>query len=76
MTVFSEQFSSKNGKNCSRVVKFVPKHSEKIQKDTRPLPETFGSFRRRENGEKCKKSPNGPTWGVIDKSVSGRNIHF
>ena len=32
----------------------------------------FGNFRGGENGEKRKKSPHGPSWGVIDKSVPGR----
>ena len=74
--IFRAIFIKKTAKNCSRVMKFVPKHSEKLQKDTRPLPETFGSFRRRENGEKCKKSPNGPPWGVINKSVPGSNLNY
>ena len=72
MNAFSKHFSpKKNGKNCSGDVKFVPKCSEKFEKGTRPLPETFGNFRERYNGEKCKKSPNGTPWGVMDKSVPG-----
>jgi len=50
---------------CSKILR-------KVQKGTRPLPETFGNFRGGENGEKRKKSPHGPSWGVIDKSVPGR----
>ena len=60
-----------NGENCSGGVKFIPKCSEEFEEVTRPLRETFGNFRGRENDEKCKKLPNGTPWGVIDKSVPG-----
>ena len=70
--IFRAFFIKKNCENGSGGVKFVPKCSEKFQKGTRPLPETFGNFRWRENGEKCKKSPNGTPWSVISKSVPGR----
>ena len=56
-------------------MKFIPKCSEKFQEGTRPLRETFGNFRGCENDEKCKKSPNGTPWGVIDKSVPGSSLN-
>ena len=71
---FQSIFHQKNGENCSGGVKFIPKCSEKFQEGTRPLRETFGNFRGRENDEKCKKSPNGTPWVVIDKSVPGSNV--
>ena len=54
--IFRAFSTKKNGENCSGGVKFIPKCSEKFQEGTRPLRETFGNFRERENDEKCKKN--------------------
>ena len=72
--IFRAFFTKKNGKNCSGCVKFIPKCSEKFQEGTGPLREMFGNFKGRESDEKCKISPNGTPWGVIDKSVPGSTL--